>query len=82
LFGGGAFLPAQGRHPFGQEGEQVVNDIRALRFGGKLISDEGQHAFQVPVRQAALVKLLGSVKECSPFLFWRREFNAADGKTD
>jgi hypothetical protein len=32
LFGGGAFLPAQDRHPSGQKGEQVMDDIRALGF--------------------------------------------------
>jgi hypothetical protein len=44
LFGGGAFLPAQDRHLFGQEGEQVMDDIRAFGCGSKLPGDEGQDA--------------------------------------
>jgi hypothetical protein len=37
LFGGGAFLPVEGRHLFGQESEQVVDDIRALRFPASMM---------------------------------------------
>ena len=59
LFGGSTFLPVEGRHLFGKEGEQVVDDIRAFGFDRKLLRDEGQRCIGSSILQAALANLLG-----------------------
>ena len=78
LFGGSTFLPVEGRHLFGKEGEQVVDDIRAFGFGGKLLRHEGQHTVRISFRQTELAKLFEFLGEGYPFLLRRPELNAAN----
>ena len=79
LFGGRPFLLVHRHHPLGEKREQIMHDIRALRFGSKLLGHEGQHTVRFCIRHTALVKLLGFVNERSPLLFRRRELNATNG---